>query len=661
MNNNKILKIEVHKDNALQASSFVANQKKYLQDISSFHNKLKEKLKDRHRIRGVFFSEPKGNVKNKLKRKNYKLGKDEKNYKLSMKKYTDLKHEIFLRQRKEKEEIEIKKIFDEKQVKKDLNYTNIKEFMYTFLRFKKKSNLYRENIKKNELSIRSTNKMKKNFVNQSLKNVVLHFQKVRGKVDTGQLPFEENYDEAYGKLVDLIAKSRTKIMNKLRSEIDPFSPKRSPFSKRQSAKNLNSSEKKKNNDKNSMLNLLFKDEQSNKDDNSSYVESAESNNKNENNGKNNLILIENKENESNENENENKENGMNEIKENKLEYEEENEKSEKDIIHYENKKEIKPTKKLSYFGKEAIEENFNNKYKFRKSNNDKKYKYFLSDKGLKIDINNNNFFKTDSRAQRFNNMKFESNTNSTSHLAPNQETSKLGNTIYNYMSNKNIMNNIFTFNNNDFEKKIIETEKNVTPINNSNANINSANQNSKINKSSESFINNTRNVTCLNNIKKMKKNKGLLMSQRQKKNPKYWNNNFKRAQTAGHRCSTAYKVKNKPFYANKIEDLIKEYNRIKSSTRKSKKKMKENLYITLGNIDKIASIKEDMLMFNLKMKYFKCGYPKTKVKTVSKRKMFTTKIKNDVEMLDNPFYYDFPGFDDDSSYDNNNNNNNYNF
>ena len=660
MNNNKILKIEVHKDNALQASSFVANQKKYLQDISSFHNKLKEKLKDRHRIRGVFFSEPKANVKNKLKRKNYKLGKDEKNYKLSMKKYTDLKHEIFLRQRKEKEEIEIKKIFDEKRVKKDLNYTNIKEYMYTFLRFKKKSNLYRENIKKNELSIKSTNKMKKNFVNQSLKNVVLHFQKIRGKVDTGQLPFEEDYDKAYWKLVDLIAKSRTKIMNKLKSDHDPFSPKRSPFSKRQSAKNLNSSEKKKNNNKNSMLNLLFKDEQSNKDNNSSEVESAENNNENESNS--NLVLIENKENESNENEKENKENEMNEIKEikeNKLEYEEENEKSEKEIIHYENKKEITPTKKLNYFGKEATEEKFNNKNQCRKSNNDKKYKYFLSDKGLKIDLNNNNFFKTDSRAQRFNNMKFESNTNSTSHLVPNQETSKVGNSIYNYMRNKNIMNNIFTFNNNDFEKKIIETEKNVTPINNSNANTNSVNQNSKINKSSESFINNTRNLTYLNNIKKMKKNKGLMMSQRQK-NPKYWNNNFKRAQTAGHRRSTAYKVKHKPFYANKIEDLIKEYSRIKSSTRKSKKKMKENLYITLGNIDKIASIKEDMLMFNLKMKYFKCGYPKAKVKTASKRKMFTTKIKNDVEMMDNPFYYDFPGFEDESSYDNNNNNN-YNF
>ena len=37
------------------------------------------------------------------------------------------------------------------------------------------------------------------------------------------------------------------------------------------------------------------------------------------------------------------------------------------------------------------------------------------------------------------------------------------------------------------------------------------------------------------------------------------------------------------------------------------------------------------------------------------------RIKNDVEMLDNPFFYDFPGFDDDSLYDNNNNNNNYNF
>ena len=660
MNNNKILKIEVHKDNALQASSFVANQKKYLQDISSFHNKLKEKLKDRHRIRGVFFSEPKANVKNKLKRsKKYKLGKDEKNYKLSMKNYNDLKHEIFLKQKKEREEIEIKKIFDEKQVKKDLNYTNIKEFMYTFLRFKKKSNLYRENIKKNEINLRSTNKMKKNFVNQSLKNVVLHFQKVRGKVDSGHLPFEQDYDEAYDKLVNLIAKSRIKIMNKLKSEQDPYSPKKSPFSKRQSAKNLNSSEKKSNN-KSSLLNLLFKDEQSNKDNNSSYVDSAESNNENENdsNVKSNLALNGNKENEKNENEiKENGKNEINEIKENKLENEKENE-GEKNASNYENKKEIKPTKKLTYMDKEPTDENYNNKYKFRKSNYDKKYKNFLSDKRLIIDLNNNNFFKTDSRAQRFNNMKFDTNTNSTSHLVPNQEVSKVTNAIYNYRSNKNIMNNIFTFNNNDIEKKIIETEKNTTPINNSNENTNSVNQNSKINKSSESFNNNARNLAYLNNIKKMKKNKGLLMSQKQK-NPIYWNNNYKRAQTAGHRCSTATKVKNKPFYANKIEDLIKEYNRIKSSTRKSKKKMKENLFITVGNIDKIASIKEDMLMFNLKMKYFKCGYPKAKVKTASKRKVFTKKIKNVVEMMDNPFNYDFQGFDDESSYDNNNIN--YNF
>ena len=657
MNNNKILKIEVHKDNALQASSYVANQKKYLQDISSFHNKLKEKLKDRHRIRGVFFSEPKANVKNKLKRnKKYKLGKDEKNYKLSMKNYNDLKHEIFLKQKKEKEENEIKKIFDEKRVKKDLNYTKIKEFMYTFLRLKNKSNLYRENIRKNEINIRSTNKMKKNFVNQSLKNVVLHFQKVRGKVDSGQLPFEEDNEEVYEKLVNLIAKSRIKLMNKIKSEHDPYSPKRSPFSKRQSSQNLYKSEKKdKNKNKNSILNLLFKDEQSNKDNNSSSVVSVESNNNNNSNGKSNIILIESKEKENNENEKKESEDGINEIneiKENKLEYE-----NEKEISNYETKNGIKPTKKLTFFGRESIEEIYNNKYKFRKPNNDKN-KYFLSDKVLKIDINENNFFKTDSRAQRFNNMKFEANTNSTSHLIQNQETSKVNNSINNNMRNKNNMNNIFTFNNNEIEKKIIETEKNITPINNSNANTNSANQNSKINKSNESFFNNTRNLTYLKNIKNMKKSNDLILSQRQK-NPKYWNNNFMRAKTAGHRCSIATKVKNKPFYSNKIEDLIKEYNRIKSSTRKSKKKMKENLFITLGNIDKIASIKEDMLMFNLKMKYFKCGYPKTKVKTVSKKKMFTTKIKNDVEMMDNPFYYDFPGFDDESSYDNNNNN--YNF
>ena len=652
MNNNKILKIEVHKDNALQTSSFVANQKKYLQDISSFHNKLKEKLKDRHRIRGVFFSEPKADVKNKLKRnKKYKLGKEEKNYKLSMKNYKDLKHEIFLKQKKEKEEIEIIKTFDEKQVKKDLNYTNIKEFMYKFLRLKKKSNLYRQNIIKNEINIKSTNKMKKNFVNQSLKNVVLHFQKVRGKVDSGKLPFEEDNEEAYEKLVNLIAKSRIKLMNKIKGENDSYSPKRSPLSKRQSHKDLDIYENQDKN-KNNILNLFLEDEQSNKD-NSSYVDSVESNNNNNNsNGKGNIALIESKE--CKNNENENKENGINEIKENKLEYEEENE-NKKEISCYKSKKEIKPTKILTFLGKETTEEIYNSKYKFRKSNNDKNYKYFLSDKGLIT--NNNNFFKADSRAQRFNNMKFESNTNSISHLIPNLESSKESNTIFNYMNKKNIMNNIITFNNNDIEKRIIETEKNITTINNSNANTNSVNQNSKINKSNESFLNNTRNLTYINNIKKMKNNKGLLMLQKQK-NPNYWNNNFQRAQTSRNRCSDSTKVKNKPFFANKIEDFIKEYNRIKSSTRRSKKKMKENLFITLGKIDKIASIKEDMLMFNLKMKYFKCGYPKTKVKTVSKRKMFTKKIKNVVEMMDNPFNYDFQGFDDESSYDNNNN---YNF
>ena len=345
-----------------------------MQDISSFQNKLKAKLKDRHRIRGVFFSEVKTNVKHKLKRKkNHKTYEDDKNYKISMKNYNDLKHEIFLKQKKEKEEMEIKKIFDEKQVRKDLNYTNIKEFMYTFLRFKKKSKLYRENIKKNEINIKSTNKMKKNFVNQSLKNMVLHFQKVRGKVDTGQMPFGEENTEAYDKLVHLIAKSRIKLMNKLKSEHDPYSPKRSPFSKRQSAKNLNTSE---NKNKNSMLNLLFKDEQSNKE-NSSYVDSAESNNNS--NGYINLVLYEKKENGSNENENNEKENGMkgmNEIKENKSEYEEENE-SEKEIINYENKKEIKPTKKMTFLGNEITDENYNYINKYRKSNNDK-YKYFLS-------------------------------------------------------------------------------------------------------------------------------------------------------------------------------------------------------------------------------------------------------------------------------------------
>ena len=76
---------------------------------------------------------------------------------------------------------------------------------------------------------------------------------------------------------------------------------------------------------------------------------------------------------------------------------------------------------------------------------------------------------------------------------------------------------------------------------------------------------------------------------RERHNQKYWNKT-KRIKTA---ISRNPKVTNKPLYVSKISDFIKEYKRIKSVSKTSKKKIQEKHFTTLENIEKISQTKED--------------------------------------------------------------------
>lgn len=65
--------------------------------------------------------------------------------------------------------------------------------------------------------------------------------------------------------------------------------------------------------------------------------------------------------------------------------------------------------------------------------------------------------------------------------------------------------------------------------------------------------------------------------------------------------------------------------------------MREQHLTNIKNIDKIVNVKEDLLMFNLKLKFFNCSFPQKRKRTISKKKIMKKKIKNCLEIIDNSF------------------------
>ena len=101
-------------------------------------------------------------------------------------------------------------------------------------------------------------------------------------------------------------------------------------------------------------------------------------------------------------------------------------------------------------------------------------------------------------------------------------------------------------------------------------------------------------------------------------------------------------VINKPMYTAKIGDFIKNYNRIKSESKMSRIKRKENHLMTFMEIDNSINIKEDMKLFLLKDKYLKTKFPQKKAKTNNiKRKEFLKKFIEKYDVFDNPFNNNF--------------------
>ena len=618
MKNNIKLKIETHKKSNTVGNtiSFFADKIKYVKDSVHLHKILKEKLKDRHKIKGIAFSNQKMKHNNKILKKKESssdlLDIDEANYLISMNNYDKLKHEIYVREKKEKERRNLENL-DKELLKRDINYTHLKETIYQFIRFKNKSNLYRANIIKNKIELKLANKIsKKNFINQTLKNITLHFNKVRGKVDLGKKPLEESENEyAYKKLVEQIARSRIKYMSKIRNETESNSPTNKGV--RKSFMILNRTDK--NNRYNNLFDLFRNNGTENSNDNKSISDekSEKDESKEINDVDDNFEKNDSKSNNDNENDN-------GDIKQ----------KKKSQIFCKTESNEIN----IRNINKKYLRDNIkNNKVKRKRK---KRHRYFLSDKVLKININdNNNYYQdTNIRTQR-NYIKYDTNSNSQSnnnlYLSPETTNFNISNPINNIINSQKVINNNILNNINiDMPNNNLETESNLNSNQNGNSNYDNT---SIINKSNINLSKSKQFVKDINNLEKMRKNNMILGLK--KRNPLFWNNNMQRLHTAGFRA-ISNKVTNKPLYTTKIGDLVKEYNRIKTLSKKSKRRMRDKHLTTMEDIDKIVDVKEDLLMFNLKMKYFNCSFPQKKQKFVSKRKIFRKKIKNCVEIIDNP-------------------------
>ena len=585
------LKIESQKKTTIMPNtvSYFADKIKYVKDTAYQRKILKEKLKDRYRIKGISFSNHStgrnnNQIDNKFKRKKKGdsfnlLDKDEANFLLSIKYYDKLKHKINWR---EKNERIINEKLDKELLKRDINYTNLREAIYQFMRFKNKSNLYRAHILKNKLELKlASRKNRKNLINQTFKNVMSHFSKVKGRVDIGKKPLDETENEhAYKELVEQIAKSRVKYMNKIKNENE------TKVSLRRSLMILNSP--------NHFLNLLG-------------------------------IIID------KEDKNQNQQKFI----------------KDKDYDKVNNIEENNENNNNKNYGKYCItEENdikFNNNNCFRELNYKKtnpkrkisgKRKFHFSDKGLTINLHkiNNNLIETDMKTQRLNHMNYDKNlvSQSNNNLSIYPESTNFNNNNnFSIITNNNPINNPIN-NNLDVSTKNIKTENDLTP--NDKSNIDSSK-----NKQAKRYSINLEKMFKNNQIVKLKK-----------RNSKYWNNNMRRVHTAGFRA-ISNKVANKPLYTTKIGDFVKGYNRIKTISKKAKKKMIEKPMTSMEDIDKIIKVKEDLLMFNLKMKFFNCSFPQKREKVISKKQIFRKKIKKCMDLLDNRLNGEYNIINDESS------------
>ena len=174
-------------------------------------------------------------------------------------------------------------------------------------------------------------------------------------------------------------------------------------------------------------------------------------------------------------------------------------------------------------------------------------------------------------------------------------------------------NNIIKLNNENKETRLHKC-KSETQIYNFNININNSNLKKEKNKSEIVKLKKSKKV-------KLKSNKKLYMVENSKiKNKTLINNNSPIIGISKNKIINSninykkpkFKIINQKIleeehknYASNIEDMYREYNKIKSNTNKLKLDYKFWHFSKFRDIDEIVDIKEDMLLSLLKQKYFR--------------------------------------------------------
>ena len=146
-------------------------------------------MKDRYKINKIKFHQI------KKERKKYALFPKEKSNEkikreveenIAFNKYKKLKHQIFEKEKKEKD------ISEQEFINKytiDFNYTNVMKILHKLLSTKKdksENNPFNYDIKKGKLLIENLNRnIKFNRISEYLKKIVLHFKKIKSKLETG--------------------------------------------------------------------------------------------------------------------------------------------------------------------------------------------------------------------------------------------------------------------------------------------------------------------------------------------------------------------------------------------------------------------------------------------------------------------------------------------
>ena len=524
----------------------------------NFKKIYKEKMKDRHKINGIKFDYSKREVKKYLLSSNNEKSqeklKKEHEENLLFQNYNKLKHQIFVREQKEKD---ISKIESNNKYSSNFNYTNIVKFMEKFLSLKNdksKDNPFNYNLKKGKLVIENMNRnIKRNRIHASLKKIVLHFTKVKSKLETR---INEN------RKLYLSEEKAEKIKNKIQTQ-------RQRLSSRNYARS--------NNNTNTIL-----------------IESRLDNNKRKNSS---LILIINK------------------------------------------KK--KPQIDISNFNESSINKsNINNNLKlssFRSSNNIN-INLRKNQKSSSMHLYSKVINSEDQKTKKENNSKY---------ILINIEKFKKKNSYE--RSKESIIEND---NKNFKNKKLALNSSGLTHFSNITLNTKKTNYGYKSSVEPSEMLTDDYNTIGSNLMKKYKNNyakknnlkksssnrpQSCIIPKNKTKynfNESHINNkNFIRSSSSVKRKSYL-KVIHKPLYTTNINDLIKEYDRIKKNIKKLKKNYEEKHFSTYKEIDHLLKIKEEMLMFLLKQKFFSSKFKPKPNKFNRSKKEFINKMKDYVEILE---------------------------